>query len=43
MERGAWWAIVHGITELDMIEQLSRAHHTLEQFHLYPYDNLLGF
>ena len=23
MDRGAWWATVHGITELDMTEQLS--------------------
>ena len=23
MDRGAWWAIVHGITELDTTEQLT--------------------
>ena len=22
MDRGAWWATVHGVTELDMTEQL---------------------
>ena len=26
MDRGAWQAIVHGVTESDMIEQLSTAH-----------------
>ena len=26
MDRGAWWATVHGITELDMSERLMRAH-----------------
>ena len=28
MERGVWWARVHGVTELDMTELLS----TAEQF-----------
>ena len=23
MDRGAWWATVHGVTELDMTEQLT--------------------
>ena len=23
MDRGAWWATVHGVTELDMSEQLT--------------------
>jgi len=26
MDRGAWWVIVHGIAESDMIERLSPAH-----------------
>ena len=26
MDRGAWWATVHGLTESDMTELLSRAH-----------------
>ena len=25
MDRGSWWATVHGVTELDMTEQLSTA------------------
>ena len=24
MHRGAWWATVHGVAELDMTEQLTR-------------------
>ena len=27
MERGVWWATVHGVTELDMTELLSTAEH----------------
>ena len=27
MDRGVWWATVHGIAELDMTEQLSTAQH----------------
>ena len=26
MDRGAWWAAVHGVTKLDMTEQLSIAY-----------------
>ena len=29
MERGAWWATVHGIAESDMTEGLSKAQHSL--------------
>ena len=28
MERGAWWAIAHGVAELDVTEQLSMHTHT---------------
>ena len=28
MERGAWWAIVHGVTESDMTKQLNTHTHT---------------
>ena len=28
MDRGAWWATVHGVTELDMTEQ-AHMHYTL--------------
>ena len=30
MDRGAWWATVHGVTELDMTEQLSTAQCSLQ-------------
>ena len=26
IDRGAWWATVHGFTELDMTEQLTHTH-----------------
>ena len=29
MDRGAWWARVHGVTKLDMTEQLSTAQHVI--------------
>ena len=29
MDRGAWWATVHMVTELDMTEQISIAHSIL--------------
>ena len=35
MDRGAWWATVHGITELDTTERL-----TLSHTHLRPTDEL---
>ena len=39
MERGVWWATVHGVTEQDLIEQLST--HVLTQSH--PGKNLDKF
>ena len=30
MDRGAWWAIVHGVTESDMPERLSHSQETVE-------------
>ena len=26
MDRGSWWATVHGVAELDMTEQLTLSH-----------------
>ena len=31
MDRGAWWATVHGVAELDMTKQLSHGVHELEK------------
>ena len=28
MDRGTWWAIVHEVPELDMVEQLTLSHFT---------------
>ena len=33
MDRGAWWATVHGVTESDMSEQLSTAQHNVYTSH----------
>ena len=33
-DKGAWWAIVHGVTELDMTELVSLLHHTQLQVFL---------
>ena len=36
MERGAWWATVHGVTESDTIEQLTHFHLTSLSFYGLP-------
>ena len=28
-DRGAWWATIHGVAELDMTEQLTHTTHTI--------------
>ena len=28
MDRGAWWATVYGVTELDMTDRVTRSQHT---------------
>ena len=34
MERGAWWAIVYGVSESDTTEQLSMAHN-IPLYHIF--------
>ena len=31
MDRGAWWATVHGVAELDTTEQLTHTHFPLNR------------
>ena len=46
MDRGAWWATVHGVIELDMTEQLSTHTHYIPRTYLFynwkfvPFDGL---
>ena len=47
MNRGAWWATVHEVTESDTTESLSRAHYSIllhiQQPHLlYPFPQYFG-
>ena len=32
MDRGAWWAAVRGVTELDAIEETEHAQHTQQKW-----------
>ena len=41
MDRGAWWAAVHGVTKLDMTEQLSIAYICVCMY-IWPYYMLSG-
>ena len=39
MDRGAWWAIVHGVTKLYMTEGLSTAQHYPLRMSALPFKN----